>query len=258
MTVARRYILAGLVGAALAVVALPAQLQELSGPEFSGPQVEAIEGVVRNYLLAHPEILRDAARVLERREREAAVERQRQAIKDHEADLFDDADTPVIGNPDGDVTVVEFFDYRCPYCRGVMDDLFREVETDGNIRLVMKELPVLGPASVEAARAALAAAQQDQYRDLHVALMRAPGGLDKRTILSVARETGLDIPRLRADMASPAVTAMVERNLALAQALNVNGTPTFIVGDVVVPGALSMEQLRALVAEERQRAARND
>ena len=233
----------------------PAHAQQPLGTQLDGAQIEAIEDVVRNYLLSHPEILRDAARVLEQRERAAAIERQRQAIAAHAADLVNDPDTPVMGNPDGDVTVIEFFDYRCPYCRGVVDDLLREVDADGGIRLVMKELPVLGPASVEAARAALAAAEQSQYDALHVALMRAPGGLDKRTILSIARETGLDVPRLRQDMASPAIEAMVERNFELALSLNVTGTPTFIVGDTLVPGALSMEQLRVLVAEARQRAA---
>ncbi len=236
----------------------PGLAQEPRKPDFNGEQIEAIEDVVRNYLLSHPEILRDAARVLEQREREAAAERQRQAIALYRDDILADPDTPVLGNPDGDVTVVEFFDYRCPYCRGVVDDLFREVAADGNIRLVMKELPVLGPASIEAAQAALAAGLQGQYRELHTALMRVPGGLDKRTILKVARETGLDVPQLREDMDSPAVKVMVERNLALAQALNVTGTPSFIVGDTIVPGALNMAQLRTLVVRARQQAAHSN
>ncbi len=235
-----------------------AEAQQPIGPELDGAQIEAIEDVVRNYLLSHPEILRDAARVLEQRERAAAVERQRQAIAALSDQLTQDPDTPVMGNPDGDVTVVEFFDYRCPYCRGVVDDLLREVEADGGIRLAMKELPVLGPASVDAAYAALAAAEQGKYDEFHVALMRAPGGLDKRTILSIARETGLDVPRLREDMASPEIAAMVERNLELAGSLNVTGTPSFVVGDTIVPGALNMEQLRTLVATARQRASRSD
>ncbi len=237
---------------ALAVVWPTAEgLAEAAGEKLDGTEIEAIEEVVRNYLLTHPEILRDAANVLERRDREAAAERRRQAIAAYRPELEDDPDTPVMGNPDGDVTVVEFFDYRCPYCRGVVDDLMREVKADGNIRLVMKELPVLGPASVDAARAALAAAMQERYADLHMALMQAPGGLDARAVLSIARETGLDVPRLRRDMDSAEVSAMIERNLALAQALRVGGTPTFVIGETLVPGALDMAQLRHLVAQTR-------
>lgn len=246
-------VVAGIVLGGL-VPAGPAMAHEPDGG--LGPNdAAAIEEIVRNYLLTHPEVLRDAARALAQQDQEIAAERRRQSMAEMREALINDPNTPVLGNAEGSVTVVEFFDYRCPYCRRVAPDLMQAVAADGDIRLVMKEFPVLGPASVAAARAALASVKQDRYGAFHEALMRAPSGLNENTVLAVAERAGLDLARLKADMAAADVADMIEQNLALAAALQINGTPTFVVGERVVPGAISVDQLRALVAEAREQAA---
>ena len=214
-------------------------------------RVEAIERIIENYILEHPEIVMRALRVLEERqqaEREAAI---RLAVAAHSDDIFNDPAAPTTGNPDGDVSVVEFFDYRCPYCKRVVGPILEAVAADGNVRLVFKEFPILGAESYFAARAALAAVRQGRYRAFHVALMALEGDLDAPVVMGVAARLGLDLDRLRADMDRPEVKAAIARNQALADALYIEGTPAFVIGDAVVPGALSIETFRRLIAEAR-------
>lgn len=165
--------------------------------------------------------------------------------------LFDERRDPIFGNPDGDVTVVEFFDYGCPYCREVTERLLQTVKRDGNIRVVFKELPVLGPGSEYAARAALAAKNQGRYLEFHRALMRSNGRLTRKRILRVAGSLGIDVNRLRADMRSPEVNDAIAANRTTARRLGVRGTPTFVIADRTVRGAIPMAKFREHVAEAR-------
>ena len=165
--------------------------------------------------------------------------------------LFDDPRSPVMGNPEGDVTVVEFFDYRCPYCRRVAPDLEALIDGDPDVRVVFKEWPILGRASVLAARAALAAHAQGLYWGVHTALMTGALEADEDAIVAFAQSLGADGDRLRADMASDAVTEALIANDELARTLGLSGTPAFVIGDTVVPGAIPVDQMRALVAEAR-------
>ncbi len=243
-----------LTAAALLAGAIAASAEEPTAAptsSFSENETRAIEEIVRDYLLEHPEILLEAMQRLEEKERLAKIEAQRAAIAANLEALSRDPKSPVLGNPDGDVTLVEFFDYRCPYCRKVTADLMDAVEKDGGIRLVFKEFPILGPDSIVAARAALAAAAQDRYRDFHLALMTTPGQLDEATILALAGDLGLDVERLRKDMASDSVERQIRDNHRLGQALQINGTPAFVVGNEIVPGAVPMQQLLELVRRER-------
>lgn len=218
---------------------------------FDEAETQAIEEIVKQYLLDNPEILLQSLRSLEERERLAQIEAQRAAVRANREALNRDPASPVLGNPEGDVTVVEFFDYRCPYCRRVTADLMDTVEKDGAIRLVFKEFPILGPESVVAARAALAAGLQERYRDFHIALMTAPGELTEDRVLSLAEGMGLDVERLQADMQSEAVEQQIRDNHGLARQLQINGTPAFVIGDEVVPGALTMPQLLDMISRER-------
>ncbi|MCG8596185.1 MAG: DsbA family protein [Kiloniellales bacterium] len=239
--------------AALLAGAISASAEETAAPAstFSETETRAIEDIVRDYLLEHPEILLESMQRLEEKERLAKIEAQRAAIAANLEALSRDPNSPVLGNPDGDVTLVEFFDYRCPYCRKVTVDLVDAVEKDGGIRLVFKEFPILGPESLVAARAALAAAAQDRYRDFHLALMTTPGQLDEATILALASDLGLDVDRLREDMASESVERQIRDNHRLAQALQITGTPAFVIGKEIIPGAVPMQQLLELVRRER-------
>ena len=218
---------------------------------FSAEQDAAIREIVRDYLLEHPEVLVDALRVYERRQNEAVAARQREAVAANLAALADDQDSPVLGNPKGDVLVVEFFDYRCPYCRRVADKLRDAVAADGNIRLVMKEFPILGPESIFASRAALAAAKQGRYEEFHFALMASQGQIDDGAVIALAEQLGLDMDRLREDMLSQDIDEAFRRTYEVTEALEIRGTPAFVIGDRIYPGAIEMDEFKRLVAEVR-------
>ena len=246
----------GVTALAAGLLAAPAVAQdEAATKAFTAEQEEAIQQLVRDYLLSHPEVLIEASQAYRERQQEIQERQAREMLVSRRDDLANDPDSPVVGNPDGDVVIVEFFDYRCPYCVRVAEGLRETVEDDGNIRLVMKEFPILGPESMLASRMALAAVQQDKYEDLHWALMEVSSGLNEETAFRVAEQVGLDIDQLRRDMEAPEIDEMLQRNYDLAQALQVNGTPAFVVGDEIVRGALDMRSLRQIVARTRAGAS---
>lgn len=228
---------------------------ETAAKPFDPAEEEAIRQLVRDYLLAHPEVVIEAAQAYRAQQEELQEQQVRETLSSSREALDRDPDSPVIGNPDGDVVVVEFFDYRCPYCVRVAPSLRETVADDGNIRMVMKELPILGPDSVTASRMALAAVKQDGYEELHFAFMMAPGKLDERKAFKIAENLGFDTEQLRRDMQAPEIDEILERNLALAQALQINGTPGFVIGDQVVRGALDMDTLRHLVEATRAKSS---
>jgi protein-disulfide isomerase len=239
----RRLLLALILGLA---AALPARAEDLAPADQA-----AFEARVRAYLLAHPEVIVDALQELEKRQQAAAEIKQKQAIVDQRDALHSSTGDPVAGNPDGAVTVVEFFDYRCPYCKAVARDMIETLEAEGDVRIVFKEFPILGPDSQIAAKAALAADRQGKYLPFHQALMDHKGTLDRDAILDIAEELGLDLELLEVDMESPEVATVIARTLALAEALDIGGTPAFIIGDELVPGAVDMKTLKDLVAKAR-------
>jgi protein-disulfide isomerase len=214
---------------------------------------EQVEQIVREYLINNPEIIVEAIEALEARQKQASQAGQRSAVAAHQEPLYRDPDAPVLGNPGGDVALVEFFDYRCPYCKQVAPALTQLLKEDGKLKLVLKEFPILGPDSVVAARAALAAQVQGKYAAMHAALLSHRGGFDETVVTQIAASVGLDAARLKADMAKPEIEAMIDRNRSLARALSVTGTPAFIIGEHVVPGAVDLDTLKLLVAEARKR-----
>jgi len=173
-----------------------------------------------------------------------------QAVLKARADeVLRDPDSPVGGNPNGDVTLVEFFDYNCPYCRQMAPLMNEEAEADPQLRVVFKEFPILGPNSTFAAKAALAAHRQGKYLAFHDMLMKARGITDDKKVLEIAATAGIDLDRLKADMQAPPIQAMLDRNLELARALRINGTPGFVVGEKVFAGATDLRVLQTLVSE---------
>lgn len=238
-------LLAGLLAAPVG-----AQEDPASNP-FTPAEEEAIRQLVRDYLLKNPEVLIEAAQTYRQRQQELQAQQADDALISRRDELDRDPDSPVLGNPDGDVVVVEFFDYRCPYCVRVAEPLREAIEADGNVRLVMKEFPILGPDSVAAARMALAAVKQDKYEELHFAFMSVSGKLTEEAAFKLAEKAGLDMDQLRRDMEDPAIEEMLQRNFALAQALQINGTPAFIIGDQIVRGAIDMRSLRQIVDKTR-------
>ena len=250
----------GRLAAVLASVALlafsgPSSAQQSVPGGFTPEQAEGLQQIIRQYLLNNPEVLIEALREYQQRQRVAKEERQQQAVAAAREALEGDPDSPVLGNSEGDVVLVEFFDYRCPYCRQMAGDLRRIVARDGNVRLVMKELPILGPPSIRAARAALAAQKQGKYAAYHAALMEQPGDMSEPHLNRVAETLGLDVERLRRDMESDEISQMIQRNKDLARLLSIGGTPAFVIGGRVMPGAVSAETLQRLIVDARAGAS---
>lgn len=232
---------------AAAPVAVLAQAEEQSVP----PEQAAFEQRVRDYLMTHPEVIVEALHELDRRQKAESEAQQKQALIAHRDALVAAPGDPVAGNPAGAITVVEFFDYRCPYCKAIAADMIETLDAEGDVRIVFKEFPILGQDSIAAAHAALAADRQGKYLPFHQALMAHEGALDRAALLDVAEEVGLDTARLQEDMEAPEIVAIIQRNLDLADALRIGGTPAFVVGDTLVPGAVDMETLRRLVDDAR-------
>ena len=217
-------------------------------------QREAMEKVVREYLRKNPEIVVEAIRSFQAREEQENKDRAQANLVSRRDALINDPSSPVGGNPDGDVTIVEFFDYRCGYCKQVFPTVMALMEDDRNVRYVFKEFPILGPESVVASRAALAAWRLDKnkYLGFHTALMSSRGGLPESKVMTLATESGYDVEGLREGMADPEIEAILNRNLQLADSLNIGGTPTFVIGNRMVPGAVSAEILTDLIADTRE------
>jgi protein-disulfide isomerase len=248
-----RPILAGAVTASLlAPLALgPSTSAALAAEALSEDQEAAVRALVRDTLLDNPEIIAEALEVYQERQAAEQAERSRAAIAEHHDTLIEADADDVLGNPDGDVTIVEFSDYQCGYCKRVFPELLSVIESDGNVRLVIRELPILGPESVMAARAAVASRAQGLYPEFHTALMAMKGGVSEVAVMQVAAEVGLDVDALRMDMADPDLDETFSRNISLAQTLGISGTPAFVIGPELVPGALSRERLADLIEAAR-------
>ena len=207
---------------------------------------------VRDYLVSNPEVVVDAIRVLRERQEAALESEATVALTDRADEILRDPDSPVGGNPDGDVSLVEFFDYNCSYCRRVAPVVQEAVAADGGLRIVYKEFPILGAGSDSAAKAALASRRQDRYVDFHNALMGANRPMNDDLIAAIAGELGLDLEALRRDMQDPAIAAAIERNKAMAQTLRITGTPGFVVGETIIRGATDLATLQTAIAKARE------
>ncbi len=212
---------------------------------------DVFERRVRAYLLENPEVIAEAVQKLRGRQLAARLKEIQSVIRDRADEIFRDPAAPVAGNPKGDVTVVEFFDYNCPYCRRVAPVLEKAGTDDPNLGVVYKEFPILGDGSKFAAKVALAAHRQGKYVAFHQAMMKMKGRATQSTALAVAKQIGLDIERLKADMKHPEIEKAIQRNLVLASALRINGTPAFVVGDQIIRGATGLETLKAHIRKAR-------
>jgi protein-disulfide isomerase len=221
--------------------------------DFTADQKKAIEAIIRDYLTKNPDVLIDALQAAEDKIKSESRDKAAAALVSKKKEIFDDPDAPVGGNPQGNASLVEFFDYRCPYCKQVEPSLEALLGEDRQLRLVYKEFPVLGPDSVTAARAALAARNQGKYEAMHRALMALKGQIDDATIFKIAGSVGLDVERLKREMKTPEIDRMLKANAKLAEALDIRGTPGFVVGNEIVPGAVSLETLKDLIDAARKK-----
>ena len=239
--------------AALAVsLAVPAMALDIES--MTAKERDAFRAEVRAYLMENPEVLMEAIEVLETRQQEQQAQGDVALVQSNAADLFDDATSWVGGNPEGDVTIVEFVDYRCGYCRKAFPEVSKLVSEDGNIRLIMKEFPILGEQSVASSRMALAtrlAHGDEAYKKVHDSLINFRGEINELSVLALASDLDLDGDAIVAKMNSPEVDAIIAQNRALAQRLQISGTPTFVVGDQMLRGYLPYAGMQNVVSQVR-------
>jgi len=244
-----------LLSPALFALVLFAAPPSASAQAFSDGQRGEIENIIKNYLLSHPEVLEDAMAELNKRQAAAESEKHEASVTENSNAIFNSPRGVLLGNKDGDVTFVEFFDYNCGYCKRAMTDMLDLMKSDSKLKVVLKEFPVLGEGSVEAAQVAVAVRMQDsggrKYLDFHQKLLGGRGPADKARALAAAKDAGLDVGRIEKDLASPEVKATIEENFKLAEAMGMNGTPSYVIGKQIVVGAIGLEGLKEKIGLAR-------
>jgi protein-disulfide isomerase len=217
-------------------------------PPVSDAQRASIEGVVHDYLLKHPEVIIQAVEAYQANLQADKDKAAKENLTKRESDLLHDPATQVLGNAASDCAVVEFFDNPCPYCQAHEPEIQKLLKDDGKVKLVLKEFPILGPISLVASKAALASVKQGKYPQFHEALLAHKGHYDKAALVDeIAKSVGLNIDQLHKDMDSPEIQAEIDKNLELGRALDINGTPGFVIGDQIIGGASSVDELKKYI-----------
>ena len=238
--------------AALLSAALLLPASAVHAGSFTPQQQDEIGKIVHDYLIAHPEVLLEVSKELENRQQQADASKRDGALKSNAQEIFHSADDLVAGNPKGDVTMVEFFDYNCAWCKKGLPEVLSLIDEDKNLRLVMKEFPIFGEDSEYAARAALASNRQGKYWPFHLAMLGHQGKLTKADVDEIAKAQGLDMAKLKADMLDPKIVRTIMDNQKLAQDMAINGTPAFIIDRKVIPGYLPKDELAATIKSVRE------
>jgi len=216
-----------------------------------GMTKEAVQKIVHDYIMEHPDVILDAVNQYQQKSME---EKQKAAVETNREFLFSDERSPVIGNPKGDVTIVEFFDYNCGYCKRVLPAVQELIKEDKGLKVVFKDIPILGPSSETAAKWALAAQRHNKYFEFHQALMSHKGPITDETLTKVATDLELDPARLKKDAETTDVLLQIERNRSLFSQMGFGGTPAFIIGEEIVPGAVSKDEMQKLIQQARAKA----
>jgi protein-disulfide isomerase len=238
--------------AVAAIAAAPARAQD-AAPALS---VESVGPLVREYLLANPEVVIEAFEAYQKKQEQMETARQKEGLKTHSDFLYKgNADvSPSVGNPKGDVTIVEFFDYNCGYCKRALQEVQNVLETDKNVRVVFKEMPILSAGSRTAAQWALAAQRQGKYFEFHQKLMAGnPNSVD--SLKQMAKDLGMNVEKMEKDAADPAIAAIIDQNLQVAQDLGIRGTPAFVINDQLVGGYIELDQMKQIIAQARAAAS---
>lgn len=226
---------------------------ETPAMSLSAAQQAEVQALIRAYLLENPEVILESVRQYQAKQEAQSQQEARAALVSNRGQIENDASTPFAGNPKGDVTIVEFFDYNCGYCKKMIPIIQELLASDKNIRYVFKELPILRPDSATAAKAALAVWKiaPDKYFAFHAALMSGRGELNEDRLFKTAETVGVDRDKLKAALADPAIEQALRRNMEMSRLLGINGTPAFIIGDQLLPGAIDLATMREAVAKKR-------
>jgi protein-disulfide isomerase len=234
-----------------AVVAAPATAPAATAGFVTKQELPAL---IKDAILKNPEVIMDAVKLLKEKQAAEAKKKTEEALAKNKDALFNDTASGSLGDPkSADITMVEFFDYHCGYCRHLLPDLAKLVKDDGKLRVIFKEFPILSEDSKSAAKAALAvnAIAKDKYFDYHTALMKHEGKYEEKDLLDMAKKLGIDTAKLKAEMAKPEINTILDKNAALAEELGIRGTPALVVGDQLAPGAMPYDDMKKLVADVR-------
>ena len=237
-----------LLGVPVAFAAMFCLAQSAVAEEFTPAQKSEMETIFKNYLLKNPEILRDAINELERRDKAAEAEARNKVLGDLSGPLYTSAHQAIVGNPEGKITLIEFFDYNCGYCKKALSDLTRLVKENPDLRVILRDFPILSEGSVEAAQVEAAARLQlkgEKFWEFHQKLLGTRGPVGRAQALAVAKESGVDMDRLEKDSAAPSVKEGIDESDKLGRALALTGTPSFVIGDEVVVGAVGYDALKS-------------
>lgn len=217
-------------------------------------QKEEIQAIVKDYIMSNPQVILDTVEQY-RMEQEKLLEKNAQESLSDYKEYFARDDLTIAGNPDGDITVVEFFDYNCGYCRKAFEDVRKIIQTDPNVRVVFQEMPILSPSSKTMAQIALAAHEQGKYFEMHTAFMDHRGNQSDEVFYNLAKDVGLDMDQLKKDMVSPKVTAVIGKSADMGRKLGIRGTPGFIIGDEIYPGYIGLEAMKKAISDARMKNA---
>ena len=231
----------------------PSLLEAQSANTFTKAEKAEISNLVRQYIKRNPEIILEALEDIQKREEIQKGKEQRTQLKLNEKFIERDIDDPILGNPDGKIVITEFFDYQCGYCKRMLKILLDISKNNNDVKIILKEYPILGPVSTLAAQVALAAKKQSKYAEIHAALMQLRGRLSEPAVFQIAKEVGLTTEQLREDMMDPKILKHLARTRELGKQLMIRGTPAFIINDTISPGALTKYQLLELIADARQK-----
>lgn len=207
---------------------------------------DQVNAYIREYLLSNPEIIPEAVEVLRSRQNASA-------LMESEELLYNDGYSHIAGNENGDITIVEFYDYNCGYCKQVPEHIAQLIEEDQNVKIIFKELPILAESSQYASVAAMASMKQGKFMDFHSALMKNKRQLTEELILQIARDSGVNEAKLLEDMADPEIETNLMKNKYLVQNIGISGTPGFVIGTQVIPGYIPYEKLKGIIDEERKK-----
>lgn len=241
-----------LAGLALGACVLTTAQSANADEQMSRP---AIEAIVKDYLMKHPEVITDALNAMQAKQEADAANRQKQMVSENMDTILNAPQNAVLGNPQGDVTLVEFFDYNCGYCKRGLADMIKLLDTDKNLRVELRDYPILAPGSIEAANVALAVKKQlkgDKFLPFHQELLATRGAVDKDRALQVAQDAGVDMTKLQSDLADASLRKDIAANLQLGDKLGINGTPSYVIGSEIVPGAIGYDALKTKIDSMRK------
>ncbi len=235
----------------VAVLTISAPLSARAESAFTPEQKKELEGLFKDYIMNNPQAIMDSVQVYQMKEQERAQKSAEEKLAEYKDPLTKSNDIPFTGNPDGDVTVVEFFDFNCGYCKKAFEDVMKVLEEDKNLKVVFIDMPILSDKSQMMSKMALAAHKQGKYFDAHKALMNYRGTQTEENYLNALKEAGLDIEKIKTDMASPDIDVAIQKHMKIANDLNIRGTPGFIVGDQLHPGYIGLDGLKMAIQDAR-------